>query len=195
MLRVPAGRLLLLLAALTALLLTGCADVTKTSGLNAVGTQNRVWALNVTAPIIVGPATSESSCSRPGFSVSAVGMASGFCVAAKGTASGLGDLTNGEVAQIQGVVDEAGRPLEVAGSAARGARRGVGSDLPIGKGPGTQSDIDYLIPPGSTSYYRGLEGGLPEMDAGGPIPGTHNPFIGPSIRFEPGASPRYIPGQ
>jgi hypothetical protein len=73
-------------------------------------------------------------------------------------ASGLGDLTNGEVAQIQGVVDEAGRPLEVAGLAARGARRGVGTALPIGKGPGTQSDIDYLIPPGSTFYYRGLEG-------------------------------------
>jgi len=62
---------------------TGCAGVTTTPGPTGVGVQNRVWALNVTAPIIVGPATSQSSCSRPGFTVSAVGMASGFCVAAE----------------------------------------------------------------------------------------------------------------
>lgn len=63
-------------------------------------------------------------------------------------ASGLGDLTSGEVGQIQGVVDSAGRPLNVVGSAARGARRGIGSDVPIGKGAGTRSDIDYVVPPG-----------------------------------------------
>ena len=54
-------------------------------------------------------------------------------LAAKG-AGGLGDLTPAEIRQIQGVVDRAGRPLEVVGSAARGHRRGVGSSLSIGKG-------------------------------------------------------------
>jgi len=55
---------------------------------------------------------------------------------------GLGDLTLDEARRIQAVVDEAGEPLWVVGSAAEGARRNVGTDLPIGKGPGTQSDID-----------------------------------------------------
>lgn len=43
--------------------------------------------------------------------------------ATEAPASGLGDLANGEVPQIQQVVDEAGRPLEVAGSVARGRHR------------------------------------------------------------------------
>jgi RHS repeat-associated protein len=109
-------------------------------------------------------------------------------------ASGLGDLTAGETAAIQSTVDQAGRPLEVVGSAARGERRAAGSKLPIGKGQGTRSDIDYLVPPGSRSYYQGLQNGLPAIDPNsGLLFGVHNPFIGPAIRFEPGAQPRYLP--
>ncbi|HEV7646130.1 MAG TPA: RHS repeat-associated core domain-containing protein [Pyrinomonadaceae bacterium] len=70
----------------------------------------------------------------------------------------LGDLTPLETKQIQTVVNEAGRPIEVVGSAANGIRRGVGTTLPIGKGPGTRSDIDYIAPRGSLPYYEGLEG-------------------------------------
>jgi RHS repeat-associated protein len=114
---------------------------------------------------------------------------------AAGGGSRLGDLTAREVRQIQSVVNQAGRPLEVPGSAARGTRRGVGTDLPIGKGYGTRSDIDYLVPPSSGSYFRGLESGLPSLDPrSGIIPGVGNPFIGPVIRFEPGTSPIFIPG-
>lgn len=65
---------------------------------------------------------------------------------------------------------------------------------PNREGPGTRSDIDYLIGPSSRSYYEGLERELPGVDAFGPILGTHNPFIGPAIRFDPGARPRFIPG-
>ncbi len=37
--------------------------------------------------------------------------------------------------------------------------------------------------------------GLPEIDPkSGIIPGTHNPHIGPAIRFEPGIAPDYVPG-
>ena len=107
----------------------------------------------------------------------------------------LGDLTPDEVSRIQSVVNQAGRPLEVAGFAASGTRRGVGTSLPIGKGPGTRSDIDYLVPPGSLDNYRGLTEGLPALDPGsGVIPGTHNPHIGPAIRFEPDADPYFVPG-
>ena len=97
-----------------------------------------------------------------------------------------GDLTRAEVKQIQGVVNEAGRPLEVVGSAAAGTRRGVGSDLPIGKGPGTRSDIDYVVAPSSAKHFEGLQGKLPGIDPKtGVIPGLGNTNIGPVIRFEP----------
>ena len=107
----------------------------------------------------------------------------------------LGDLTPDEIAQIQDVVDEAGRPLEVVGSAASGSRRGVGTDLPIGKGPGKRSDIDVLIPPSSRQHFDGLEGRLPSVDpATGVLTGVHNPQLGPAIRFEPGQAPTSVPG-
>lgn len=132
--------------------------------------------------------------------VAAAGILSGVTGGALRTlatgATGIGDLTSGEVRQIQGVVDSAGRPLNVVGSAARATRRGIGSDLPIGKGAGTRSDIDYLVPPGNAPYFRGLEGDLPSIDPGsGIIVGHPNPWIGPWIRFEPGAEPYYVPGE
>jgi hypothetical protein len=108
--------------------------------------------------------------------------------------SGLGDLTVTEVEQIQSIVERAGRPLEVVDSAAKGARRGVGTDLPLGKGASTRSDIDYLAPPASASYFAGLSPQLPGLDADSFIVGAQNPFVGPAFRFEPGAPPRLMPG-
>ncbi len=122
------------------------------------------------------------------------GAAKGISALRGTAASGLGDLTTGEVRSIQKVVDQAERPLEVGGSAASGTRRGVGTDLPIGKGPGTKSDIDYLAPPSAQPYFDGLQAGLPGLDPkSGIIPGTGNPYIGPFIRFEPGAKPTFTP--
>ena len=64
------------------------------------------------------------------------------------------------------------------------ARHGGGSGLPIGKGPGTASDIDCLILPTSFPYYQGLEEGLPGLDfSTGIISGVHNSPIEPAIRF------------
>jgi RHS repeat-associated protein len=83
---------------------------------------------------------------------------------ARGKGPQLGDLTSEEIKRIQGVVDLAERPLEVIGSAARGERRNIGTDLPIGKGAGTRSDIDYLVPLSSMGNYRGLVGNLPSVD-------------------------------
>src|SRR5262249_47525021 len=95
--------------------------------------------------------------------------------------SGLGDLDQAEVDGIQDIVDQAGRPLEVVGSAARGSR-------------GLGSDIDYLVPPGSMRYYQGLEGQLPGLGrTHGLIPGVHNPHVGPAMRFERNAPAQFVP--
>ena len=98
--------------------------------------------------------------------------------AAEGAAelSGLGDLTTAEAEQIQAVVNQAGRPLNVVGSAASGTRTAL-------------SDIDYVVSPGSMSYFEGLESQLPGLDVHGIIPGAPNPFIGPSIPFYPSTFP------
>jgi len=119
------------------------------------------------------------------------GPVGGFGGSAEGAAmsSGLGDLTRGEVGAIQGVVNKAGRPLNVVGSAANGTRRGFGSNLPIGKGFGTQSDIDYLVGHSSAPYFEGLQTGLPSNT--GIIGGNPNPFMGPSIQFVPRGRPPF----
>lgn len=96
----------------------------------------------------------------------------------------MGDLTRNEMGQIQSEVNKAGRPLEVVGSAAEGNRRNVGSNLPIGKGTGTRSDIDYIAPPSSIQYFE--QNKLPSIDPNtGIIPGYGNEHIGPVLRFEP----------
>lgn len=106
-------------------------------------------------------------------------------------ASGLGDLTVNEVEQIQRVVDSASRPLTVVGSAARGTRRNPETDLPIGKGEGTRSDIDYLGSPSSMPYFEqtGLLYKLPSLAPEGLIEGLHMSSDGPGIYFEPGIPP------
>jgi RHS repeat-associated protein len=122
------------------------------------------------------------------------GVAKGINVLKGNTSSGLGDLTKAEVKGIQSVVESAERPLEVGGSAASGTRRGVGTNLPIGKGQGTRSDIDYIAPPSSLPYFEGYQNRLPSIDpSSGIIPGLGNPNIGPIIRFEPNAKPVFIP--
>lgn len=84
----------------------------------------------------------------------------------------FGDLTEEERAQIQDVVDRAGRPLEVVGSAARG-ERGLGSD------------IDYTAPASSYPNLQPYENDLPGIDSHGILSGRGDPNDGPSIRFEP----------
>lgn len=107
-------------------------------------------------------------------------------------ASGLGDLTRAEVGQIQNVVDEAGRPLDVVGSAARGERRNVGSDLPIGKGAGSRSDTDFTTAGANRGNFEGLEGRLPNTDPRTPILRGTPESGNPSVRFEPNTPPRMI---
>jgi RHS repeat-associated protein len=98
-----------------------------------------------------------------------------------------GDLSRREQGQIQDVVDAAGRPITVVGSAARGERRNRWKPwLPFGKGPGGRSDIDYAAPRSSLPYFDDQLDRLPGLDPShGIIPGPHDPNIGPGIRFEP----------
>ena len=98
-----------------------------------------------------------------------------------------GDLTPQEIQQIQRVVDDAGRPMEVVGSAARGERRGIGTNLPFGKGDGTRSDIDYMTHYQYMPFFMNRQHSLPNIDPRtGVIGGIGNPHQGPVIRFEPG---------
>ncbi|MEA2354454.1 MAG: hypothetical protein QOD61_583 [Solirubrobacteraceae bacterium] len=55
--------------------------------------------------------------------------------------------------------------------------------------------VRRIIGPSSRGYFQEFEHELPGLDVLGPINGTHNPFIGPAIRFEPSAAPRHVPGQ
>jgi RHS repeat-associated protein len=106
------------------------------------------------------------------------GAVSDEAVASTSTVARIfGDLTAAETEAIQKVVNRAGRPLEVVGSAARGARTAA-------------SDIDYVVPPSSLRYFEGLESELPGLDPiHGIIPGVGNPNIGPILRFEPEVFP------
>jgi len=98
MIAAPARRLILLLAALTALVLAGCAGIAAASAIHGLATQNRVRAFNIAAPTIVGPAASQSACLRPGSTVSAVGIASGFCVATEDTVAATEAAVHGNSA-------------------------------------------------------------------------------------------------
>jgi hypothetical protein len=93
-----ARRLLVLLAALTALVLAGCGSVGTTLAMHGLGAQDRVWALNIAGPTITGPVASGSACVRPGSALSEPGLASGFCVAAEDTAAAANAAVHGNSA-------------------------------------------------------------------------------------------------
>jgi hypothetical protein len=90
-----AHRLVLLLAALTALVLTAAAGVALTPAAHAAGAQNRVGAFTPAAPTLAGLATAQSPCSRPGSVASTAQIASGFCVAAEELPPGASPALDG----------------------------------------------------------------------------------------------------
>ncbi len=54
--------------------------------------------------------------------------------------------------------------------------------------------IDYTTANANFGNFEGLEGQLPSIDAEhGLLRGYADPNIGPSIRFEPGTNPYFVP--
>lgn len=95
-------RLLLLLAAFTALALTSLAGI-ATAASTGTGPQNGVGALQTVGPSLVGAVGTESSCTHPGLAGSGAGIVSGFCVAAEeGTQFYYGDRVLARAAEEPG---------------------------------------------------------------------------------------------
>jgi hypothetical protein len=116
---------------------------------------------------------------------------------------GLGDLADGEVAAISKVVNDTEVPFVVVGSSTIGRRRGLGTLDEIGHGPGTKSDIDYVVPStqaevkdffqlGFRSADEVPQAGLPSFDRfqglgfAKPDEDTYR------IWFQPGKEPVYL---
>jgi len=78
-------RLLLLLAALTALALASLAGIASAAS-TGTGAQNRVGALQTSGASFVGLASFESPCLRPGSAAGSVQIVVGLCVAAEDAA-------------------------------------------------------------------------------------------------------------
>ncbi len=73
-----AHRLVLLLAALTALVLTAAAGVALTPATHASSAQNRVRAFTEATPTLIRAAAVESSCTRPDSIAGSVQITAGF---------------------------------------------------------------------------------------------------------------------
>lgn len=113
-------------------------------------------------------------------------------------AAHLGDLRPTEVARIQAAADTLGEDLYVVGSAAKGARRNVDTDLPLadfgGRKAGTRSDIDYATRNGADDAASEMD--LPDMDSGWGVRGVDYLDLdnSPAIRFSPGRAPEMLNG-
>ncbi len=71
----------------------------------------------------------------------------------------------------------------------------MSSGLQRGGARTAASDIDYTTVNADYEYFQGLENQLPSLDPGhGLLRGFADPAVGPSIRFEPGAQPFFVPG-
>lgn len=125
----------------------------------------------------------------------AAGVASGTTAAAR-----LGDLSPTEIARIQAAADELGADIYVVGSAAKGTRRNVDTDLPLadfgGSKAGTKSDIDYVV-----ANRSGLDDAadaldLPDNDPSFGVRGLDYITLdsSPAIRFSPGRTPEVLEG-
>ena len=110
----------------------------------------------------------------------------------------LGDLRPEEMAKIQAAADKLGTDIFVVGSAAKGSRRNVGTDLPLADfgapKAGTRSDIDYAVKNGFDDAATKLD--LPDLDSSWGVRGVDYIDLdsSPAIRFSPGRSPTLLDG-
>lgn len=115
------------------------------------------------------------------------------------TGKKLGDLLPKEIEEIQKRADSLGIDIFVVGSAAKGQRRGIGSNLPLsvfgGTKQNTRSDIDYAVRDGFDELAS--KSGLPDVDPSFGVRGVNyiNLKNGPIILFSPGKKPMLIEGK
>jgi len=179
MLTVRARRLVLLLAALTALLLAGCGSIAPTPAIHGLGAQNRVGAFIPADQLLAQPTTPEIPCSRPGSTASGVQVAAGFCVA---TEEGLSAATNS--------VDVLANPSDVEGLTPQQVddlAQNAGYEVKPGKAsaanpatryylPGTNNSEGFRVLPEGVAGQGGVKGGAYLRYFGGPNNGIRVPL-------------------
>jgi hypothetical protein len=105
-----------------------------------------------------------------------------------------GTLSSSELAEVQAIADKYGTQIDVVGSRASGAGRNINDpSLPVGKGPGTRSDIDFRYDTGHPQAAQ-IEAELNQVSGGAGNASTkhsNNPSAGgrasypPSIQVKP----------
>jgi hypothetical protein len=157
-----------------ALLASGAAIAPRATflfiGATQVSSENDLWKLGLAAPLADGGG--EVVCP-----------------------SETGSLTPSETKALQGIADKYQTQIDVVGSRAAGEGRNIDTDLPVGKGEGTRSDIDVRID-GQVDIDSGgalsndisnLSGGAGSIVSAGGYPST-----GPTIIFRPGLPPKVV---
>lgn len=110
----------------------------------------------------------------------------------------IGDLKPNEAQEIQRIVDLLGFEVFILGSAAKGKRRFIGTDLPLsifGKSKkGTRSDIDYAVKKGLGDLTNNFQ--FPDIDSMWGVREIEfvNLSNSPAIIFRPSLKPIYIYG-
>ena len=160
-----ARRLILLLAALTALVAAAGAGLMLAPAAHASSAQNRVRAFTPAAELPAKGQASGSACSRPGSSATNAQIASGFCVAAEeggGFISRLGarlaDET-GAVGRYGNLGNLAGRADETLADVIRSRGGGASqiNQLQTGYGELTLGEISDLAASGNREAIRAIK--------------------------------------
>jgi hypothetical protein len=110
---------------------------------------------------------------------------------------GPGRLTSQEAEQIQRIANRYNTEIHVIGSRAAGGGRNIYTDLPVGKGDGTRSDIDMRIDGQANIDSRGdLSRRAADVGSGAGSPRDNlglYPTAPPAIIFRPNQPPKFIP--
>lgn len=110
-------------------------------------------------------------------------------------ATTTGTLTEQEQRELQALADRYNTRIDVIGSRAEGRGRNIDTNLPVGKGPGTRSDIDCRIDGQVDVDTRGaLSDGVRAVGngAGSVASSTGLPSRPPVIIFRPGQPPEHV---
>jgi hypothetical protein len=118
---------------------------------------------------------------------------SGLSVLAHNGPCGPGKLTESEAKALQDVANKYKTDIYVVGSRGRGEGRNIDTDLPVGKGPGTRSDIDLKVNPDLDPRTHGrFSSEIYNTVPGASVMSRHGNTDPPYIRFSPNTPPRKV---